>query len=334
MLVKSGTDSKITKFDPISGLHVSIGASGTFNIRVDNSRKLIVKLVGTEKEFLQKDIIGIDSSHQYSLGGKFKSLVITKVKTHLAKIIKERNINILEVDEHLEDLSKTLRNEINVTMKEYGLTLPEFYVQNIITPDDDPNFRKLKEQHAERYLRVKQEEILKEEALAAQQRKIIESQTLAQQKIIASQADAEAHILKSTAEAREMQLKGYTYQQETQRIVASKAADNPSSGGTASGIGKELVGLGVGLGVVGQVVGAVKEETGAIIPKAVEAGKSVATDNNQRICPSCNYANSITDRFCQNCGEQLIKVNKCSECGADLNANAKFCSNCGKKVGE
>ena len=131
-----------------------------------------------------------------------------------------------------------------------------------------------------------------------------------------------------------MQLKGYTYQQETQRIVASKAADNPSSGGTASGIGKELVGLGVGLGVVGQVVGAVKEETGAIIPKAVEAGKSVATDNNQRICPSCNYANSITDRFCQNCGEQLIKVNKCSECGADLNANAKFCSNCGKKVGE
>ena len=46
------------------------------------------------------------------------------------------------------------------------------------------------------------------------------------------------------------------------------------------------------------MVGAVKEETGAIIPKAVEAGKSVATDNNQRICLVV-IANSITDRFCQ-----------------------------------
>ena len=48
-----------------------------------------------------------------------------------------------------------------MTMKEYGLTLPEFYSSKYYNSDDDPNFRKLKEQHAERYLRVKQEEILK-----------------------------------------------------------------------------------------------------------------------------------------------------------------------------
>ena len=56
MGVKWGTDSKIRMFDPISGLHVSIGAR-TFNIRVDNSRKLIVKLVGTEKNFSKKILL-------------------------------------------------------------------------------------------------------------------------------------------------------------------------------------------------------------------------------------------------------------------------------------
>ena len=34
MGVKWGTDSKVRLFDPTSGLHVELGASGEFNIRV------------------------------------------------------------------------------------------------------------------------------------------------------------------------------------------------------------------------------------------------------------------------------------------------------------
>ena len=39
MGIKWGTDSKVRLFDPASGIHVEIGASGEFNIRVINSRK-------------------------------------------------------------------------------------------------------------------------------------------------------------------------------------------------------------------------------------------------------------------------------------------------------
>ena len=48
MGVKWGTDSKVRLFDPGSGMHVELGASGEFSIRVTNSRKFLVKVVGTE----------------------------------------------------------------------------------------------------------------------------------------------------------------------------------------------------------------------------------------------------------------------------------------------
>jgi membrane protease subunit (stomatin/prohibitin family) len=58
MGIKWGTDTKVRMFDPASGMHVEIGACGTFNLRVSNSRKLVLKLVGTASELNQKDLAG------------------------------------------------------------------------------------------------------------------------------------------------------------------------------------------------------------------------------------------------------------------------------------
>lgn len=92
---------------------------------------------------------------------------MTQVKSFLAQIIRENSINILEIDEHLMRLSKELQDKINVGLAEYGLTMPEFIVGRIVTPDDDPNFRCMKEQYAEQYLLVHQEQIRKSEVEVA-----------------------------------------------------------------------------------------------------------------------------------------------------------------------
>lgn len=47
MGVKWGTDTKVRLFDPASGMHISVGASGEFNIKVTDSRRLLLKSVGT-----------------------------------------------------------------------------------------------------------------------------------------------------------------------------------------------------------------------------------------------------------------------------------------------
>lgn len=248
MGVKWGTDSKVRLFDPASGLHIELGASGEFNIRVTDSRKLLLKVVGTTGGLGQEQLLGIGNGK-----GFFRSMVMTQVKSYLAQTIRENAINILEIDEHLMALSGALRERINAALDEYGLTMPEFYVSRIVTPDDDPNFRRMKEQYAEQYLLVRQENIRKAEAEAAADRKAVEAQTAARMKIIGAQgeaealkiqkqAEAEAYRMQAEAEAAEMRMKGYTYQQETSRQVGMEAMKNGLGGGAnaAGALGSAL----------------------------------------------------------------------------------------------
>ena len=73
MGVKWGTDSKVRLFDPASGLHIELGASGEFNIRVTDSRKLLLKVVGTTGGLGQEQLLGIGNGK-----GFFRSMVMTQ----------------------------------------------------------------------------------------------------------------------------------------------------------------------------------------------------------------------------------------------------------------
>ncbi len=287
MGVKWGTDSKVRLFDPASGLHIEIGASGEFNIRVTDSRRLLLKVVGTSNSLGQADLLSGGTGK-----GTFRALVMTQVKSYLAQAIKESGTNILEIDAHLLELSQALRERINAGLADYGLTMPEFFVSRIVTPDDDPNYKRMKEQYAEQYLLVRQEQIRKSEAEAAAQRKAVEAETAARMKIIGAQGEAEALKIQKAAEAEsyrmqvaveaeEMRMKGYTYQQETSRQVGLEAMKNGiggEGGGALGGIG-DLAGLGIGLGAMSSVIGMTKDAVGPLFDTTGQLGRS--TDHPQ-----------------------------------------------------
>lgn len=343
MGIKWGTDSKVRLFDPASGLHIEIGASGEFNIRVTDSRKLLLKVVGTTGGLGQEQLLGIGNGK-----GFFRSMVMTQVKSYLAQTIKENAINILEIDEHLMALSGALRERINAALDEYGLTMPEFYVSRIVTPDDAPNFRRMKEQYAEQYLLVRQEGIRKAEAEAAADRKAVEAQTAARMKIIGAQgeaealkiqkqAEAEAYRMQAEAEAAEMRMKGYTYQQETSRQVGMEAMKNGLGGGAnAAGALGDLAGLGVSLGAMGSVIGMTKDALNPMTQDAAQMGAAVgAAVAVGWDCPVCGHKN-ITTNFCPDCGGKKPEVKigwDCAQCGTK-NIQSKFCPNCGTKKPE
>ena len=343
MGIKWGTDSKVRLFDPASGLHIEIGASGEFNIRVTDSRKLLLKVVGTTGGLGQEQLLGIGNGK-----GFFRSMVMTQVKSYLAQTIKENAINILEIDEHLMALSGALRERINAALDEYGLTMPEFYVSRIVTPDDDPNFRRMKEQYAEQYLLVRQEGIRKAEAEAAADRKAVEAQTAARMKIIGAQgeaealkiqkqAEAEAYRMQAEAEAAEMRMKGYTYQQETSRQVGMEAMKNGLGGGAnAAGALGDLAGLGVSLGAMGSVIGMTKDALSPMTQDAAQMGAAVgAAVAGGWDCPVCGHKN-ITTNFCPDCGGKKPEAKTgwdCAQCGTK-NIQSKFCPNCGAKKPE
>ena len=340
MGIRWGTDSKVRLFDPASGLHVEIGASGNYNMRVTDARKLILKLVGTTDGLIQSDITGEGKSYGT---GMFKALIINKVKANLARIIKEENLNILEIDAYLDVLSSKLMVDINEALDEYGLTMPEFYVTSIVTPDDDPNFVRLKQQFADKTLKVREEEVRKAEAEAAQQRRIVEAQTEAQLKAvnaqgdadairIKAQAEAEAYKMKAEAEAAEMQMKGYTYRDETARQVGLEAMQNGitgggNGGGAAGGIG-DVASLGVTLGAMGGVINMTKDAMAPIMGESQKVGEGFGNVVNGNTgaapaqapaapaapvesawnCPNCGKA-GITSRFCPDCGTPRVTPN-------------------------
>ena len=344
MGIKWGTDSKVRMFDPASGLHVELGASGEFNIRVANSRKLLMKVVGTTGSLKQDQLLGGNGK------GFFRAMVMTQVKSYLAAAIRENSINILEIDERLIELSEALRDKINPRLAEYGLEMPEFFVSRVATPDDDPNFKRMKEQYAEQYLGVRQEQIRKNVAKAEAERKTVEAQTAAQMKIIGAQGDAEAlkiqkaaeaeaYRMQAAAEAEEMRMKGYTYQQETARQVGLEAMQNGitgNGGGAIGGLG-DIASLGITLGAMGSVGGMTRGALTPVMGTAAQMGQAIGDTVSKTIADTWDCAcgnKNITAKFCGECGSKRPEVKTADtwdcDCG-NKGITGKFCGECGSK---
>ena len=366
MGIKWGTDSKVRMFDPMTGMHMELGASGEFNIRVVNARKFLLKVVGTTGGFRQDQLMGrVDKqtvSATISSGGSsltatqektqvtkgyFRSLIMTQVKSYLAAAIRENAINVLEIDEHLLELGEALRQRINSKLVEYGLEMPEFFINRVVTPDDDPNFKRMKQQFADQYLNVREEQIKKNIAVAAAERKTVEAQTAAQMKIIGAQGDAEAlkiqkqaeaeaYRMQAAAEAEEMRMKGYTYQQETARQVGLGATAAMGTAGAQSGLG-DLAGLGISLGAMGSVVNMTRDALNPLVDTSSQMGQSlggaIAAGAAGWDC-ACGTKN-IQSKFCPECGAKKPEPKAadtwdCPNCG-NKGITAKFCGECGFK---
>ena len=87
-------------------------------------------------------------------------------KTYLAKAIRENDISVLEIDEHLDELSELLRVEVNKVLDAYGMFIPEFHLVNVLLPEpgENPNFDRYRQQYGERFVLAEQTRIAEAEA--------------------------------------------------------------------------------------------------------------------------------------------------------------------------
>lgn len=339
MAVKWGTDSKVRFVEPTLGVPLELGASGEMNLAVSDGRKLLIRLTGTMKGIAWDDA---GAGFTKSLQTSFRPLISTVVKSSLPSAIKQQNIDIVEVDEHLSELSDVLRDKILPGFEEYGLTIPQFYLTNVLLPESDPNFKRLRDLHtitlqkraaaAEAEVRASQAEsrasYMTAEAeaeakiKAAQRGAILEGQTTeteiarreAERKLIQAQAEAQAAQMAGMAEAAVMQAKGYSQkdvlQSEVQKAYAEGIGNmGPAiSGGGGSSVIGDMLGLGVGMAAMG-----------AMAPQVTEMMKGF-NSSNIGIEQNLSVANSQT------------QMTQCPKCGNPLPANAKFCLECGTKI--
>lgn len=301
MGIKWGTDSKVQYIDPTYGFPISIGASGEMSLRAEDSRKLLLKLVGTE------NFLG-----QQKLTMLFRSFLMTRVKTYIAQVMKANAINIFEIDENLTLFSEAIKALLVPDFADYGVSLEQFFVTNIVKPDGDRQYETFKELHFRQYADIA-------EAKLRQQTDIIHAQTEAQKTVIASQAMA-------TKRAQE----GYTYQQERGFDVAEKVAQNEAVG--------EFTNMGVGFGTMAGVGGAVGGLVGGMMNDTMQAAmnpqsqpQTPSSPASGGFCENCGAKLAPGTAFCEECGTPVASGNTCKQCGYQFERPGKFCPKCGTK---
>ena len=349
MSVKWGTDSKVRFIEPNFGVPIEIGASGEMNLMVSDARKLLIKIVGTTNGIAWDDRSG---GFTKSLSASFRPLISTAVKTNLSSCIKSQNINILEVDESLGLLSDVLRRNILPGFEEYGLTIPEFYVTTVVLPENDPNFKRIRELHtvslqkkmveAETQIKTAMAES-QASITAAERQAVLEQETTftemarreAERELIRAQAEAQVTKMSGFAEAEVMRAKGYTekdiIQAEVQKAYAEGIGNMNISGG-GGGVAGDMIGLGVGMAAAGAVSGQMGEMfKGFGFASATEQPQT----NAKTICPNCNSEVPENSKFCLECGTkiELLAENEviCPACGKKTH-KGKFCMECGASL--
>jgi len=212
MAIQWGTDSKVQYIEPTYGFPISIGAGGEMSLRVADSQKLLMQIVGTEKVLSRVKLVSY-----------FRAFLMSRIKTYIAQTFKACKINIFEVDEHLNSFSDAIKEKLLPDFAEYGIALERFFVTRIVKPEGDLQYEKFKDLHFRQYADIA-------EAQIRQQVGVINQYTEAQKMVIESQGIAQKR-----------NIEGYTYQQERGFNVAEHLAQNEGAGNFSS------AGIGIGM---------------------------------------------------------------------------------------
>lgn len=294
MAIRWGTDSKVQYIEPTYGFPLAIGANGEMSLRVQDSKKLLVNLVGTERE-LSRD----------TLTSYFRAFLMARVKTYIAQVMRSSAINIFEVDEHLLEFSQTLKEKLTPDFADYGISLERFFVTTIAKPDGSQQYETFKELHFRQYADIA-------EAKLQQQTAVIHAQTEAQKTVIASQAAA-----------TKRQQEGYTYQQERGFDVAQDVAKNEAVG--------QFTNMGVGFGTMAGVGGAVGGVVSNAVSGAFAGIRQPPAEQTNQFCDNCGASLAPGAMFCDNCGVAVSTKPACFKCGYVFERPGKFCPKCGAK---
>ena len=134
-----GTNSPIPIQDAKYPIILPVRANGQFGVRVADSKKLLVKLVGT-----------IDRFDQATLKRYFKGILLTNIKDYIANEFVKNQVSFLEIHSRLKEMSKGIQESLQQEFLNYGIELVHFNVNEITPPEDDPSYLKLKEALADK----------------------------------------------------------------------------------------------------------------------------------------------------------------------------------------
>lgn len=128
-----GTSNQIPIKDPVYNIILPVGANGQFAVQIADSRKFLIKLVGTMREFNQQTLVNY-----------FRGILLTRIKDYIANQMTTNKLSFLDVHSHLKSISLAIMQELSAEFENYGVKLVNFFVNAIIIPESDPSYIRLR----------------------------------------------------------------------------------------------------------------------------------------------------------------------------------------------
>ena len=117
---KWGTKNPIMARDPEFG-PVRLRAFGTYSMRVTDPGIFMKEIVGTDGEFTSDEI-----------SFQIRNVILQE----MGRVLASAGIPVLDMAANTGDLGKLVMTAIAPKIAEYGITLPEFYIENISLPEE------------------------------------------------------------------------------------------------------------------------------------------------------------------------------------------------------
>ncbi|WP_415184932.1 SPFH domain-containing protein [Phaeovulum sp.] len=118
--LKWGTKNPIIARDPEFG-PIRLRAYGTYTMRVSDPARFMSEIVGTDGEFTADEI-----------SFQIRNVIVQE----FSRAIAGAGIPVLDMAANTADLGKLVTKAIEPVIAAYGLSLPEFYIENISLPEE------------------------------------------------------------------------------------------------------------------------------------------------------------------------------------------------------
>lgn len=291
--VKWGTTSKFEVLDPKFFVQLNVGASGAMEIRIKDTRKFLIKIVGTQREVTTDKIVEF-----------FKEKIVVKVKTHLSRIMSE--VSYVVINQHLEDISEALKLKLAEEMDEYGIEVANFYLSTIFISEDE-------KKKVQDVLNKKMEQGMLGYNWMDEQIADIAKKYVSNPGSSASNNVTGMMAQMPVAMAFGQMLSG------TAQPFMEQSINNFGSGQANQG----------NLGNIGlsDPTKPTQAQTGFMNNPSQNKPQGKIL-----FCTECGTQLPSGAKFCSNCGTAVkVDKNACKNCGEKLEEGQKFCPNCGTK---
>lgn len=288
------------------GVMVPIVAVGRYGLKVEDSERFLIKLVGTLNEF-----------NSAQLTDHFMGPLITKTNSTIVSYMTANKIGIMQIAAYLEQLSRFMEAPLKEFWEDYGMALTGFYVTSIDLDTATADGKKIADAMSDRSA----------QSIAGYTWQQKEAFNVANKGI---SSNSQLGVLGAAVMTGVVGNAGFG--------GAMMTPFNAMAGGALTGgLGAAVTNGGGG----SSPLNAKKEVFCSNCGKKFSTNSKFCPycGDVYNPCPYCGSDNMTGAARCVTCGASLTAGsvagkggNVCNRCGVPLQAGVKFCPNCGAKL--